>query len=58
MKFSQLDRVITQFSTLSAGFVVFAEMLKDEKFCAMPAAGFAYALQVDSSVKTAEMLVI
>ncbi|MEH1928348.1 MAG: hypothetical protein V7K83_12730 [Nostoc sp.] len=43
MKFSQLDRVITQFSTLSAGFVVFAEMSKDEKLCAMPAAGFAYA---------------
>ncbi|MEH2380477.1 MAG: hypothetical protein V7K27_16585 [Nostoc sp.] len=28
---SQLDRVIRQFFTLSAGFVVFAEILKDEK---------------------------
>ncbi|MHC5615013.1 MAG: hypothetical protein ACYTXA_29545 [Nostoc sp.] len=35
MKLSQLDRVITQFFTLSAGFVVFAEMLKDEKPCAI-----------------------
>jgi len=31
VKFSQLDRVITQFSTLSAGFIVFAEMSKNEK---------------------------
>ncbi|WP_334982499.1 hypothetical protein [Nostoc sp.] len=32
MRCSQLDRVITQFFTLSAGFVVFGEILKDEKF--------------------------
>jgi len=42
VKFSQLDRVIRQFFTLSAGFVVLAEMSKNEKPCAMLAAGFAY----------------
>ncbi|WP_334692139.1 hypothetical protein [Nostoc sp.] len=35
MKFSQLDRVITQFFTLSAGCAVFAGMSKDEKPCAI-----------------------
>ncbi|WP_334846612.1 hypothetical protein [Nostoc sp.] len=39
MRCSQLDRVITQFFILSTGFVVFGEMLKDEKFVRSPLVG-------------------